>query len=149
MGPDKWVVVRDAIASHDVKGTLFYIPLDFPTGQPLRLKEFELEAAMPYVYERFIEAWGMVLHHDQVPLYLSKHIYRYCVLNMHPYYTSTPSSFYGVGRGHSHAHLGAMRDPRAQPKPNNLVIQPSSTMLRTCDVADSSKLETEEHSTLA
>ena len=149
MGFDSWSMVRDATLGHVVKGELFDIPPDDVAGQPLRLKEFELEAAMPYVYERFIEAWGMVLHHDQVPLYLSKHIYRYCVLNMHPYYTSTPSSFYGVGRGHSHAHLGAMRDPRAQPKPNNLVIQPSRTMLRTCDVAESSKLETEEHSTLA
>ena len=37
MGPDKWPTVRDAIAGHDVKGTLFDIPLDRPIGQLLDL----------------------------------------------------------------------------------------------------------------
>ena len=68
---------------------------------------------------------------------------------MHPYYTSTPSSFYGVGGGHSHACLGANRDPRAQPELDPLVGLPAKTMLRTDDVDESSHLETEEHSALA
>ena len=46
--------MRYAIAGHDVKGTLFDIPPDQVVGQPLRLKEFKLEVAVPYVYDRFI-----------------------------------------------------------------------------------------------
>ena len=34
-----------------------------------------IEAATPYVYDKFIGAWGMFSHHDQVPLYFTKHIY--------------------------------------------------------------------------
>ena len=67
-GPDNWATVRDAPAGHDVKGALFYIPPDRAPGQPLRLKEFKLEATTPYVYDRFIRAWGIFPHHDQVPL---------------------------------------------------------------------------------
>ena len=63
-GPDDWAVVRDAIAGHDVKGTLFDIPLHCAPGQPLRPKEFKLEAATPYVYHSFIGVWGMFPHHD-------------------------------------------------------------------------------------
>ena len=65
---------------------------------------------------------------------------------MYPYYTSTPSSFYGAGGGRSHAHLGARRDLGAQPEPENLVGLPSRTVLRTDDVAESSQLEIEEQS---
>ena len=74
-GPDDWVIVRDETAGHDVKGALLNIPPDHAPGQPLRLKEFKLEAAAPYVYDKFIGAWGMFPHHDQVPLYFAKHIY--------------------------------------------------------------------------
>ena len=88
-GPNDWAVVRDATTAHDVKGALFDIPLDCGSSQPLRLKEFKLEDAAPYVYERFIGAWGMFPHHDQVPLYFIKHIYAEFVLDMHPDYTST------------------------------------------------------------
>ena len=49
-GPDKWAALRDAIAGHDVKGALFDIPLDRTSSQPLRLKEFNLEATAPDVY---------------------------------------------------------------------------------------------------
>ena len=63
-GPDNWATVRDAIVGHDVKGALFDVPLDRASGQPLRLKDFKLEAATPYVYDRFIGAWGMFPHHD-------------------------------------------------------------------------------------
>ena len=90
--------------------------LAFTIGQPLRLKEFKLEVAAPYVYDRFIRAWGMFPHHEQVPLYFEKHIYAYFVLDMHPDYTTTPSSFNGAGGRHSHARPGARRDPRAQPE---------------------------------
>ena len=64
MGPNKWPTVRDATAGHDVKGTLFDIPFDYAPGQPLRLKDFKLEVVAPYVYDRFIGAWGMFPHHD-------------------------------------------------------------------------------------
>ena len=114
MGPDNQSAVRDETVGHDVKGTLFDIPLDRSTGQPLRLKEFKLEATMPYVYDRLIRAWGMFPHHDQVPLYFAKHTYAQFVLDMHPDYTSTPSSFYGASGGHSHTCPGARRDPAAQ-----------------------------------
>ena len=60
MDPDNWAIVRDATVGHDVKETLFYIPLNRSTGQPLKLKE----AATPYVYDRFIGAWGMFPHHE-------------------------------------------------------------------------------------
>ena len=75
MGPDKWTSLRDAIDGHDVRGTLFDIPPDHPAGQLLRIKEFKLEVAVPYVYDRFIEAWGLFSDHDHVPLYFEKHIY--------------------------------------------------------------------------
>ena len=83
MGPDKWPVVRDATRGHDVKGTLFDIPPDRAAGQPLRLREFKLEAAAPFGYDRFIGVWGMFPHHHQVPLYFSKHIYANFFLEMH------------------------------------------------------------------
>ena len=67
-GPDNWAIVRDATAVHDVKGALFGIPHDHTPGQPLRLKEFKLEVAAPYVYDRLIGSWGMFPDHDQVPL---------------------------------------------------------------------------------
>lgn len=56
--------MKHAIASHDVKGTLFDIPPDRSTGQPLRFKEFKLEDVAPYVYDRFIGVWGMFPRHD-------------------------------------------------------------------------------------
>ena len=68
---------------------------------------------------------------------------------MNPDYTSTPSSFYGAGGGHSHVCPGARRDPRAQPKLESLVCHPSRTMLRTNDVVEASQLATEERSALA
>ena len=67
-GPYNWAAVRDATASHDVKGALFYIPPNCAPGQLLRLMEFNLEVAVPYVYDRFIISLGMFPHHDQVPL---------------------------------------------------------------------------------
>ena len=136
MGPDKWPAVRDATRGHDVKGTLFDIPPDRAAGQPLRLREFKLEAAAPFVYDRFIGAWGMFPHHHQVPLYFAKHIYAEFVLDMHPDYTSTPSNFYGVGGGRSATRPGARRDPAAQQEPERLVGIPSRTLLRTEDVDD-------------
>ena len=63
-GPDDWATVRDATAGHDVKGALFDIPHDRAPSQPLRLKEFKLEAIAPYVYDMFIGAWGMFPLHD-------------------------------------------------------------------------------------
>lgn len=89
MGPHKWDDVKVATRGHAVKGTVFDIPLDRPADQPLRLKKFKREAATPYVYDRFIGAWGMFPHHDQVPLYFEKHIYVDFVLDMHPNYTIT------------------------------------------------------------
>ena len=136
-GPDDWVIVRDATAGHDVKGALFDIPPDRGSGQPLRLKEFKIEVATPYVYDRFIGAWGMFPHHDQVPLYFEKHIYAEFVLDMHPYYTITPSSFYGASGGRSHAGPRARRDLGAQPELDPLVGFPARTMLRIDDVAES------------
>ena len=67
--------MKHAIAGHDLKGRLFDIPLDCTDGQLLRLKKFKLEVVVPYVYDKFIGAWGMFPHHDQVPLYFAKHIY--------------------------------------------------------------------------
>ena len=48
-GPNNRAIVRDATAGHDVKGSLFDIPLDRAPGQLLRLKDFKLEVAAPYV----------------------------------------------------------------------------------------------------
>ena len=114
MGPDKWLVVRDATKDYDVKGTLFDIPPGRAVGQPLRLKEFKLEAATPSVYEKFIGVWGIFPHHHKVPVYFSRHLYAEFVLGMSPDYTSTSSSFYGVGWGCNAKRLGARRDPAAQ-----------------------------------
>ena len=91
----------------------------------------------------------MFLHHDQVPLYLEKHIYAEFNLDMHPDYTSTPLRFHGAGGGCSHAHPGAMRDPTAQPYPEPLVGRHTRTILRVNDVAASSQLATKEHGALA
>ena len=55
---DKWLALRDATKDYDVKGTLFDIPPSHVVGQPLRLKEFKLEAVAPYFYDRFIRVWG-------------------------------------------------------------------------------------------
>ena len=109
--------MRDATIGHDVKGILFDIPPDYASGQSFRLKEFKVEAAMPYVYDRFIGARGMFPHHDQVPLYFAKHIYVEFVLGKYPNYTNTPSGFYGAGGGCSHTCSGARRDPQAHPDP--------------------------------
>ena len=139
MAPNNWATMRDATVGHDVKGALFDIPPDCGHGQPLRLKEFKLEfASFPYVYDRFIRAWGIFPHDDQVPLYFAKHIYTEFVLDMHLDYTSTPSSFYGVGGGHNHAYHGAKRDPEAQLEENPLVGHPNRTLLRRHDVVESS-----------
>ena len=140
--------MRYETTDHDVKGALFDITPNRATSQPLRLKEFKLEAAVPYVYDRFIGAWGMFPHHDHVPLYFAKHIYVDFVLDMHLDYTSTPSSFYGASGGRSHARPGARRDPAAQPEPNPLVGLPARTMLRVNDVATSSQLATAERGAL-
>jgi len=149
MGPDKWPAVRDATKDCDVKGTLFDIPPDRAAGQPLRLKEFKLEAAAPYIYDRFIGAWGVFPHHHQVPVYFARHLYAEFVLGMHPDYTSTGSSFYGAGGGRSATRPGARRDPAAQPEPVPLVGRPRPTVLRSDDVAGPSQLATEERSALA
>ena len=82
----------------------------------------------------------MFPHHDQIPLYFVKHIYAEFVLDMHPYYTSTPLSFYGAGGGHSHVRLGARRDHGAQREPEPLVGLPTMAMIRTGDVYGSSQL---------
>ena len=63
-GLDNWSTMRDTIAGHDVKGALFHISPDRTPSQPLRLQEFKLEATSPYVYDRFVGAWGMFPHHD-------------------------------------------------------------------------------------
>ena len=117
--------MKHAIAGHDVKGTLFDVPPDRAAGQPLRIREFKLEAAAPFVYDRFIGVWGMFPHHHQVPLYFAKHIYADFVLDMHPDYTSTPSKFYGVGGGHSATRPGARRDPAAQVLTHLLEVLPT------------------------
>ena len=62
-GPDNWSTVRDTIVGHDVKGALLDISYDHAPSQPLRLQEFKLEATSPYVYDKFIGAWGMFSHH--------------------------------------------------------------------------------------
>ena len=72
MGHDKWPAFRDETKDIDLKGAMFDIPPDCTHGQPLRLKEFKLEVAAPHVYDRFIGAWGMFPHHDQVPLYFAR-----------------------------------------------------------------------------
>ena len=64
MGPNKWPPVKDTIVGHDVKGTFFGISLDFSVGQPLKIKEFKLEATTPYVYDRFIRVCGMFPHYE-------------------------------------------------------------------------------------
>ena len=62
---------------------------------------------------------------------------------MHPDYTGTPSSFYGVGNGCNHVCPRARTNPAAQPEPEPLVGHPANTMLRFDDVSVSSKLATE------
>ena len=64
MGPNKWPAVKDTIVGHDVKGTFFGISLDCSAGQPLKIKEFKLEATMPYAYDRFIGVWDMFPHYE-------------------------------------------------------------------------------------
>ena len=97
-----------------------------------------MEAAAPYVYDRFIGVWGMFPHHEHVPMYFEKHIYAHFFLGMHPYYTSTPSSFYGAGGGRIHSRPGASKDLGAHLEPYPLVGRPVRTMIRTYDVAESS-----------
>ena len=149
MGPDKWPAVRDATKGVDVKGTLFDIPPGRAGGQPLRLKEFKLEAAAPFVYDRFIGAWGVFPHHHQVPVYFARHLYAEFVLGMRPDYTETGSSFYGAGGGRSAERPGARRDPAIQPAPVPLVGRPRPTVMRSEDVAGSSQLATEERDAVA
>ena len=135
MGADRWDAVKVAIKGHDVKGILFDIPPDHPSGQPLRLREFRLEAAAPYVYDRFIGAWGMFPHHDQVPLYFAKHLYAEFFLGMRPDYTSTPSTFFGAGRERSYQRPGARRDPGYAPPPPRLVPILERMVIRAEDTA--------------
>ena len=149
MGADRWEAVKVAMRGHDVKGFLFDIPLDRPSGQPLRLREFKLEAATPYVYDRFIGAWGMFPHHEQVPLYFAKHIYVEFVLGMRPDYTSTPSAFFGAGRGRSYQRPRAQRDPGYVPPPPRLVSIPERMVIRAEDTAQPSQLGSETSHVLA
>ena len=90
----------------------------------------------------------MFPHHNEVPLYFAKHIYAEFVLGMHPYYTSTPLSFYGAGGGRSHACPRDSRDPGAHMEEKNLLGLPNRTFLRTHDVVESSQLAIEEQSAL-
>ena len=64
MDLDKWSLVRDATTSHDVKRKLFDIPPNNHVVQLLRIKEFKLEVATPYVYDRFIGVWGMFPNYE-------------------------------------------------------------------------------------
>ena len=75
-------------------------------------------------------------------------MYAYFFLGMHSDYTTTPLTFYGAGGGHSHAHPGASRAPRAQPWLEPLVGHPARNMLRIDDVVESSQLAIEERSAL-
>ena len=120
---------------------------DCAAGQPLRLKDFKLEDVVPYVYDRFIGAWGMFPHHDQVPRYFAKHIYAELILEMHPDYTSTPSNFYGAGGGRSATRPRARRDPAAQQELERLVGIPSRTLLgqRTSAISPSWRLRSGVH----
>ena len=61
-------------------------------------------------------------------------------MDMHLDYTSTPSSFYGVGGGCNHARPGTRSDTGAQPELKPFVGLLARTMLRTDDVAGSSQL---------
>ena len=72
LGPDRWQAVKVATNDKDVRNTLFDIPPNRGRRQPLRLKEFKLAEAAATVYDRFIGAWGMFPHHDQVPFYFTK-----------------------------------------------------------------------------
>lgn len=108
-----------------------------------------MEAAAPYVYDRFVGVWGMFLHHDQVPLYFAKHIYAEFVLDMHLDYTSTKSEFFGAGRGGSYQRPGARRDLAFMPAPLRLVPILDMTVIRLVDVAQSSQMATEARHDIA
>lgn len=149
MGADRWDMVKVAIKGHDVKGFLYDIPPDRPSGQPLRLREFRLEAAAPYVYYRFIRAWGMFPHHDQVPLYFAKHLYAEFVLGMRLDYTNTPSTFFGAGRGRSYQRPGARRDPGYAPPPPRLVSILERMVIRAEDMTQPSQLGSETRHVIA
>ena len=105
----------------DVRGTLFELPHDRASMQPLKLKKFKLEVTWPYIYDRFIRSWGMFSDHHQVLLYFSKKMYVRFSFGMHPSYTSTPSWFYGVGRGHIFENPMSHKDRSAIPPSPKLV----------------------------
>ena len=75
LGLDGWEVVKNDNKDNDVHGALFEIPMDYVRQGMLRLKEFRNEDTTPHVYDRFIGAWVMFPHHDQVPLYFARQIY--------------------------------------------------------------------------
>lgn len=113
----------------DMRGTVFEISLGHASGKLLRPNEFNLWATTPYVYNRFVGACCMFPHHDQVSLYFSKHIYCEFVLGMRLDYMSTPSTFYGSGRGYSYEHPQAHRDPTFVPLPPTLVPPPCEVIV--------------------
>jgi len=149
LGPDSWQAVKAATDDRDVRNTLFDIPPNRGRRQPLRLKEFKLAEAAAAVYDRFIGAWGMFPHHDQVPLYFARQLYAEFILGMHPDYTDTPSRFYGAGRGCSYDRPGARRDPTIVPPPPWLLPHPDRTIVRSEDVVESSQLGTEVRTRVA
>ena len=62
---------------------------------------------------------------------------------MHPDYTSTPSTFFGVGRGRSYQRPEARRDPGFTPPPPRLVPIPERMVIRAEDTAQPSQLGSE------
>ena len=74
MGKDRLEVLKSMMIDVYVNVTLFEIPLGHTRVQSHRLKEFMLEFASPYVYDRFIETWAMFPHHETPSLFFQMHI---------------------------------------------------------------------------
>jgi len=123
--------VKDATKNIDVCGDLFEIPLDYRARHAgsIPLKYFKNIDATPFVYGRFIGAWGQFTHYDQVPIYFAKHIYVEFVLHMRQNYTITRSEFFGLGLRRSYDRADAYRDHahvspalRLLPRPSQSVV---------------------------
>lgn len=143
--------MKEATKEIDVHRELFNIPPYYPTRHRglIPLKYFRNVDATPFVYDRFIGAWGQFPHHDQVSIYFSKHLYANFVLHMRLDYTDTISRYYGPSFGRTYERNGAYRDPGHVPPPLRLLPLLSWSLVLPTKLKELLQLSGETRETIA
>jgi len=76
-----------------------------------------------HLYDRFLEAYGMLPWNDEVLIYFAKLLYERLFLGMKPNYNDLPSEYYGTRRGRLCDCKGALCHTKLSRRPPPLVYQ--------------------------